>query len=407
MRILQVAPYFAPAYAYGGPPETVHKLCEALANRGHEITVLTTDALSSTERQRIRHKSNGLNIYYLKNLSNYLAWNHQLFLPLGTSAFLRKQAKRFDLIHIHSFRTYQNFAVRRQALCSGTPYILSAHGSVPRIVRKKFAETVFDAIVGSRVLQDAEALIAVSKAEMRQYEKMGVPASKIALIPNGVDAKEYSVLPARGTFSREYGLEGKRLIAYIGRLNARKGLDTLLESMHKLVEIRADVALVLVGPDDGYRGQIERMIDRLSLHDHVLLTGLITLPRKLEVFVDCDVVVYPGAFEIFGLVPFEALLCRRPVIVADDSGCGEIVADARAGITVPVGNPASLQAAIEYVLENPESIEPMTERGRKYVLERMNWTQIAAETERLYLKATDGGRLEPAQARPHELRDRG
>ena len=53
MRILQVAPYFAPAYSYGGPPETVHKLCEALANRGHEVVVLTTDAFNSTERQEV------------------------------------------------------------------------------------------------------------------------------------------------------------------------------------------------------------------------------------------------------------------------------------------------------------------------------------------------------------------
>src|SRR2546427_1630165 len=83
MRILQVAPYFAPAYSYGGPPETVHKLCEALANRGHEVVVLTTDAFNSTGRQQVRHMANGLDVYYLRNVSNYLAWTHQLFLPLG------------------------------------------------------------------------------------------------------------------------------------------------------------------------------------------------------------------------------------------------------------------------------------------------------------------------------------
>src|SRR3989475_12560882 len=85
MRILQVAPYFAPAYSYGGPPETVHRLCEALADRGHEITVLTTDAFSSTKRQPTQRKADGFDTYYLKNLSNFLAWNHQLFLPFGMS----------------------------------------------------------------------------------------------------------------------------------------------------------------------------------------------------------------------------------------------------------------------------------------------------------------------------------
>src|SRR2546426_6331197 len=140
MRILQVAPYFAPAYSYGGPPETVHKLCEALANRGHEVTVLTTDALSSSGRQKIRRKTDGLDIHYLRNLSNYLAWNHQLFLPIGTRRFLRKKMKDFDVVHVHMYRTYQNVLVHGAHSACRTPYVFSAHGSLPRIVRKQLAK---------------------------------------------------------------------------------------------------------------------------------------------------------------------------------------------------------------------------------------------------------------------------
>lgn len=384
MRILQVAPYFAPAYAYGGPPETVHKLSKALVDRGHDVTVLTTDAFSSAARQPATRRTEGMNIYYLRNVSNYLAWRHQLFLPLGMGSFLRERMKEFDIVHVHSFRTYQNVAVRQHARHTGIPYVLSAHGSSPRIVRKKVAKRIFDTIVGEDVLHDAAKLIAISKAELRQYEAMGVPASKIAVIPNGIDAGQYSTLPERGQFSRPHGLDGRKLVTYIGRLNSRKGLDTLLRSMQNITELRDDVTLVLVGPNDGYRDQIEKMTKQLSLKDHVLLTGLITLPHKLEVFVDSDVVVYPGAYEIFGLVPFEALLCRRPIIVADDSGCGEIVSEARAGLTVPVGNADRLCAAILSILEDPECARAMTDRGRQYVLKQMDWARIAVDTERLY-----------------------
>jgi len=328
-----------------------------------------------------------MDIYYLRNASNYLAWNHQLFLPLGMGSFLRKRVSGFDIIHVHSFRTYQNVMVRQFARHAGIPYVLAAHGSAPRIVRKKVAKKLFDIIIGENVLHDAAKLIAVSRAEMRQYEAMGVPVSKIAVIPNGIDAGQYSRLPDRGQFCHKHGLHGRKLVTYIGRLNSRKGLDTLLKSMQKITELRNDVTLILVGPDDGYREQVKKMTRQMSLQDHVLLTGLITLPHKLEVLVDSDVVVYPGAFEIFGLVPFEALLCRRPIIVADDSGCGEIVSEARAGLTVPVGDADRLCAAIRCILEDPESARTMTERGRKYVLEQMDWTRIAAETERLYCDA--------------------
>jgi len=384
MRILEVTPYFAPAYSYGGPPETVHRLCEALAGRGHEVTVLTTDAFSSIKRQTRRHTVGSLEVFYLPNLSNYLAWNHQLFLPSGTRAFLRSHAKTFDIIHVHSFRTYQNVVVRQHALRTNTPYLLSAHGSVPRIVRKKLAKTVFDSIVGQSVLQDAARLIAVSNAEERQYETMGVPSSKIAVIPNGIDAQQYSLLPPRGSFSGPHGLAGRKVVTYLGRLNSRKGLDTLLKSFRQLLDIRVDVSLVLAGPDDGYGRQVERMIKQLSLQEHVLLTGLVTLPEKLNVLVDSDVVVYPGSFEIFGLVPFEALLCRRPVIVADDSGCGEIIAATGGGITFPVSDSAELARAISRTLQDGEDIKQMTDRGRKFVIEHLAWGRIAEETEESY-----------------------
>ena len=179
-------------------------------------------------------------------------------------------------------------------------------------------------------------------------------------------------------------MNGKKLITYVGRLNRRKGLDTLLDAFRKLCNDHSDLMLVLVGPDDGYRGQIQRRTRLLSLGDRVVLTGLITLPEKLAVLSDSDVVVYPGSYEIFGLVPFEALLCGRPVVVADDSGCGEIIAEARGGITFPVGEASSLAEAISTALSGGDSIKAMIERGRKFVLKEMEWGRIAKDTEYTY-----------------------
>lgn len=392
MRILQVTPYFAPAYAYGGPPETVHRLSEALAERGHDLTVLTTDAFSATKRYAEKHTTGNPDIYYLRNVSNYLAWNFQFFLPLATGTFLQRHTHDFDVIHLHSFRTYQDVVVRRHALRAGIPYVFSAHGSMPRIVRMKLAKGLFDSVVGRSVLNDAAVLIAVSSAELRQYQAMDVPASKVAIIPNGIDAAQYSVLPPRGSFSRPRGLEGTKIVTYIGRLNSRKGLDTLVRSVREIRKIREDVELVLVGPDDGYRGDLERMTRRLSLQKHVHFAGMITMPKKLEVLVDSDVVVYPGTHEIFGLVPFEALLCRRPVVVADDSGCGEIVSEARAGITVQPGDPVALSCAIDVCLGRGQPLEEMIKNGERFVRSELDWTKIAVRMEEVYTRALSENR---------------
>jgi glycosyltransferase involved in cell wall biosynthesis len=65
---------------------------------------------------------------------------------------------------------------------------------------------------------------------------------------------------------------------------------------------------------------------------------------------DADLVLYPGRHEVFGLVALEALLCGTPVIVAGDSGCGEVVAKVGGGTVVPPANPSVLASAMQQML---------------------------------------------------------
>jgi len=286
---------------------------------------------------------------------------------------------------------YQSVVAHRQAMRSGIPYVVSAHGELPRIVRKIHEKGLFDKLFGERVLLDASKVTALSRAEKAIYESMGVPSSRISVVYNIIDATAYQRLPLRGGFIQESGLQNRKIVTYIGRLNARKGLDVLLKSFQVLARRRKDIALLLVGEDDGgYKRTLERLLAELAPEAPVVFTGLITMPRKLEVLVDSDVVVYPSQHEFFGLVPFEALLCGRPIVVAGDSGCGEIVNDARAGRTVAYGDEAGLADAIDNTLEGGEETVGMTDRGRQYVLKHMSSDEIARRVEALYLEASRG-----------------
>ena len=89
----------------------------------------------------------------------------------------------------------------------------------------------------------------------------------------------------------------------------------------------------------------------LGVGERTTFVGLLTGRARLEALTDADVVVYPSADEVFGLVPLEALLCGTPVVVADDSGCGEVVGQLDGAQVVAVGDPQALAAAIEAVLE--------------------------------------------------------
>lgn len=385
MRILHVTPYFAPAWAYGGPPRSVHGLCRELVRRGHEVTVVTTDAMDALHRATpLREVLDGIDIFRYPNLSNELAWRRQLFLPRGTGKFLRERLPEFDLVHLHMYRTTQNVAVHRHASRYRIPYVFSARGTLPRIVRYQRAKAVFDVAVGRRLLMDASRCVALSQAEREQYEAMGVPSERIRTIFNGIDWESFQDLPPKGTFAGLHGLGGKRLVVYIGRIHSRKGLDHLLRAFTRVAGVDGDTTLVMAGPDEGDRRQLEGLARSLAISDRVTFPGFLTGRHRLALFVDASVVVYPAKHEFFGLVPFEALACGKPVVVADDSGCGEIVRDAQAGLVVRAEDASQLSGAILASLEKGPEISQMVERGRRFVAERLNWRAIADETEQAY-----------------------
>ena len=127
-------------------------------------------------------------------------------------------------------------------------------------------------------------------------------------------------------------------------------------------------------------------VARLGLGDRVRFTGLLRGRDRLAALVDADVVVYPSEHEIFGLVPLEALLCGTPVIVAGDSGCGEVVASIGGGRVVPVGEPAALAAAIGAVLADPAAWAPAVSHARAEIRRRFDAPVIAAALDEIYAR---------------------
>ena len=108
------------------------------------------------------------------------------------------------------------------------------------------------------------------------------------------------------------------------------------------------------------------------------------VPNELQAYVDADVVVYPSVYEIFGLVPFEAILCGTPVIVTDDCGCGQLIAKLKCGFVVREGRAAELNEKIEHLFNNPTEGKEMTTRGKKYIEDNLAWSKIVLEVESTY-----------------------
>jgi glycosyltransferase involved in cell wall biosynthesis len=389
MKILHVCHSFAPCFEAGGVVRVAYEMTRNQAAMGHDVTVYTTDGCN----KRLNIKTNvpinieGIKICYFRNISNWMRIKLKIATPYILPFILSREIRQFDIIHIHEYRTTLSILVHYFADKYKVPYVLQAHGSTPRIIQKIGLKKLYDYVWGYRLLENASKLIAVSNVEVGQYIQMGAEQKKIAVIPNGLDINKLNSQKKHGEFRKKLNISNERLILFLGRIHQRKGVDFLIRSFGRVLENENDAILVVVGPDDGYRKELEKIIEELSIGNRVKFVDYIS--NVSEVYADADVLVYPAIYEIFGLVPFEAIICGTPVIVTDDSGCGEIVKESDCGYLVRYGDVEDLKNQILYVFNNPDEAKKKVLQGQKYIYNNLTWDNIVTKVEEVYKDCID------------------
>ncbi len=378
MHVLQVTPYFPPTWAYGGIPRIVDGLSRALVAQGVQVSVLTTDAFDGERRSGVEADRwyDGVRVRTLPNLSNRLAYRHQLFLPQRAREAL-DSLEGVDLVHLHGHRHLLNNAAVAWAGRRGLPYVLTANGTLLRHERKVGVKWLWDALIAGHIPKGAARCIAVSAHDVAAHALAGVPAERVTRIPNGLDLAEFEPLPPRGQFRARHGLGDRPVVAYLGQISPRKGVAHLVSAFAGGGPEGA--ILVVAGNDMGARAEAEALAG-----PDVRFVGLLQGPERLALLADTDVLVYASAAEVFGLVPFEGLLCGAPVVVADDCGCGELIAEAGAGLLVRHGDVAGLRARIRTLLRDRDAAAAMVGRGVRYIRERLGFEAVAARHVALY-----------------------
>jgi len=348
------------------------------------VTVLTTDAFDGARRADVppERDHEGVRVRTVRNLSNRLAYSQQLFLPRGVARAL-DGLPPIDVIHLHGHRHLLNNAALRAA--PEIPYALTANGTLRRHEKKIGLKGVWDLTISGGIPRGAARCVAVSAADVGDHLRAGISAERVARIPNGLDLAEFEPLPPRGGFRRAHGLGERPLVAYLGQLSPRKGVGHLVEAFAG--NPPGGAVLVIAGNDmgaaDAIRGQA-------AGNPAVRMVGLLEGRDRLGLLADADVLVYASTAEIFGLVPWEGLLCGAPVVVADDCGCGELIAEAGAGLLVRYGDVAGLRARIDTLLRDRVVARAMVGRGRRYIHERLGFPRVADLPEAMYREICGG-----------------
>ena len=381
MRILQAFDFFSPLHG-GGTVDILYRLSKSLKRRGHEVVIYTSDF--ELDRGYI-DSLEGVKVYPFHSWLNLSG----IYFTPGMIAEAREKLKDFDIIHLHCYRSLQNIILHHYARKYGVPYIVDAHGSTLRIAEgkkgpKRFLKWLFDIAFGYRILRDAGKVVAETEVGINEYKKLGVSPDKIVLIHPPLDIEEFSKLPPRGLFRSKYSIKERYMILFLGRIHWVKGIDFLVESFHQLVQQRSDVILVIVGPDDGYKPALIKLIDRLNLSDKVAFTGFLGGEEKLSALVDADILVQPSLYEQGARPSLEAILCNTPVIVSKNTGAGEEVKKIDAGWLVEYGNKSELRDTIQYILDNPEEAQKKTQKAKEYIKENLSLARQTEKFEKLY-----------------------
>lgn len=368
MNILHVTPYYAPAYAFGGVVRSVEGMAQALARRGHTVTILTTDAQSQTERYNGYNDQliEGVRVIRAKNASIYLRGKLNLSTPINMWPLARKLIDSADVIHCHEFRTVENLLVTPIAARRGKPLVLSPHGTLTATTGRSALKSAWDSLLSPAVARRFDHVVGLTQVEVDEAQAFWAQFSadaKFSVVPNGVNPDEY---PEKSPTSATTCL-------FMARLHPRKGAHLLAEAF-----LQANVPntrLVIAGADEGGQHLIPR-------DPHITLAGFLDGEARMQAFHEADMFALPAVGEGLPMTVLEAMACGVPVIISPGCNLPE-VAQHGAGLIVEPEVDA-LAAALRDLMTNATKRRAMGEAARRLVEEHFTWDSLAVRLEQVY-----------------------
>jgi glycosyltransferase involved in cell wall biosynthesis len=368
MRILYVVPSFYPALYHGGPVVSVYQQCNTLAQKGIDLTVLTTDTAGLGRRLEVKRYPTimpaGYPVYYCRRMFSVAAAPGLLWRMFGL-------VEKADVVHLVAVYSFPTIPVLLLCKLMGKPVVWSPKGAFQRWEgsRKIKLKNVWEKLC--RLVAPRRLLLHVTSDFERNESSKRFPATPVAVTPNGVGIpSSVQRVPSNGTL---------RLL-YYGRLDPIKGIENLLAACSRL-NGGLEWSLTIAGiGEPAYASHLVREIQRLSLADQVRMIGEVKTESQGEVFSHADVLILPSHQESFGMVAAEAMANAIPVIVSDRTPWAR-VEDIGCGLSVS-NDEGTLASAIDAISRMP--LKDMGLRGRQWMESEYSWDHTSRQMIELY-----------------------
>jgi glycosyltransferase involved in cell wall biosynthesis len=273
--------------------------------------------------------------------------DHAWWCRLGRAGY-RAYTERYgkpDLIHAHNTIS-AGLLARQIKRDHGVPYVLSEHSSAyhQRIVPTGLFPEV------RRAMEEAEAIMPVSAALARSMEAVLGTLPKTAQITGNVVPPFFTQPVKRAPRTAPFKL------LTVGSLLPIKNQSALLDALSSV-----DGPVLRIVGDGPLRPSLEEQTDRLGLRERVTFTGQLDESGVRDELLQADALIFPSAFETFGVVLIEAMACGLPVIAMASGGPQEVITSTTGRLVQP-GDEAGLISALRSIMHHPDQFDPETIR---------------------------------------------
>jgi glycosyltransferase involved in cell wall biosynthesis len=301
---------------------------------------------------------------------------------------LRREARDYDVVHVHNLWTFPQFAAHRESLRAGTGLVVAPCGALDplRRGRSRRVKRITTALWQGKMLDDAHVIHFKTRAEAERVADL-VPPEKGMIVPNGIRWDFFQQLPDPSQFRRQH-LQGHGgpIVMTLGRISWEKRLDVLIEAFARVADEFQDAVLVIVGPDDeDLAAGLTASAAALSIGGRVRFIGSLAAEAKLEALAAADVWCQSSQFENFGLAAVEALAAGLPAVISNGVQLADEIGGAGAALLAPP-TPESFADSLRRLLGDTELCRDLAERGREFARE-FDWDSIAPRLLAMYTEA--------------------
>lgn len=408
LRICLVSAAYRPYPS--GVSEHVHHLAESLRDLGQNVSILTTSYEREKGikgvRERIEKPESGHSIP--RSLDPLVPsglpvtrFGRAVLIPMNRSYAtlpvglrMSGQVKRylakggFDVVHCHGvfWPEISYWAIRHSRsvnlitfLTAGFKIHTSGAGLFRLLFKNQLAKIHGRIAISRRARQAAEPYVS---GEFRIIP-CGIDLNRFKPRDKGIEGQRDKVTDTRSLDPSIPRSTGPPAILFLGRLDARKGIEVLLHALPEVLRSVPDTRLTVAG-----RGPMERtarqLADRLGVAASVDFLGAVPQEDMPRLYAGCDVYCAPGlGGETLGIVLLEAMASGAPVVASRIPGYDETIQDGVNGILTPPADPEALSAALVKVLLDKSLRERLSAAG----LERAHeyaWPKVAQRTLDFY-----------------------